>query len=182
MRFKPPPLNQQSIGWRVEFRPMEIQMTDTQNAAFSVFVILLSRIVLKYKLNFIIPMSKIHQNITTALKRDAINRCKFWFRKDIFTQNTPQIHCFKKNRNRYESEEESYIEMSINEIMNGYGNEFPGLIPLIREYVKTEPEPNAIPNPEPKPKAIAKAIPDPEDSLSPKTSPDSEGDSDSEDD
>ncbi|CAG2121289.1 unnamed protein product, partial [Medioppia subpectinata] len=101
MRFKPPPLNQQSIGWRVEFRPMEIQMTDTQNAAFSVFVILLSRIVLKYKLNFIIPISKIHQNITTALKRDAVNRCKFWFRKDIFTQNTPQINCFKENRNRY---------------------------------------------------------------------------------
>ncbi|CAG2103281.1 unnamed protein product, partial [Medioppia subpectinata] len=137
MRFKPPPLNQQSIGWRVEFRPMEIQMTDTQNSAFSVFVILLSRIVLKYKLNFIIPMTKIHQNITTALKRDAINRCKFWFRKDIFTQNTPQIHCFKENRNRYESEDESYIEMSINEIMNGYGNEFPGLIPLIREYVNS---------------------------------------------
>ncbi|CAG2102987.1 unnamed protein product, partial [Medioppia subpectinata] len=37
MRFKPPPLNQQSIGWRVEFRPMEIQMTDFENAAFSVF-------------------------------------------------------------------------------------------------------------------------------------------------
>ncbi|CAG2117615.1 unnamed protein product, partial [Medioppia subpectinata] len=121
----------------VEFRPMEIQMTDTQNAAFSVFVILLSRIVLQYKLNFIIPMSKIHQNITTALKRDAINRCKFWFRKDIFTRNTPQINCFKENRNTYESEEESYIEMSINEIMNGYGNEFPGLIPLIREYVNS---------------------------------------------
>ncbi|CAG2118201.1 unnamed protein product, partial [Medioppia subpectinata] len=141
MRFKPPPLNQQSIGWRVEFRPMEIQMTDFENAAFSVFTILLSRIVLKYKLNFIIPISKIDQNMSTAVKRDAVNRSKFWFRKDIFTQNTSQdvnnnTNSFKTNYERYESEEESYIEMSINEIMNGYGNEFPGLIPLIRDYVK----------------------------------------------
>ncbi|CAG2109048.1 unnamed protein product, partial [Medioppia subpectinata] len=42
---------------------------------------------------------------------------------------------FNGNHETEDNEEESYIEMTINEIMNGYGNEFPGLIPLIREYV-----------------------------------------------
>jgi glutamate--cysteine ligase catalytic subunit len=45
MRFKPPPAGN-DIGWRVEFRPMEIQITDFENAAFSVFIVLVTRAIL----------------------------------------------------------------------------------------------------------------------------------------
>ena len=38
MRFKPPPPNTK-IGWRVEFRPMEVQLTDFENAAFTTFLV-----------------------------------------------------------------------------------------------------------------------------------------------
>ena len=84
MRFKPPPPNS-SIGWRVEFRPLEvskilsqvpevrakpylvtivcfylqIQLTDFENAALVVFVVLLTRAILSFKLNLYIPMSKV---------------------------------------------------------------------------------------------------------------------------
>lgn len=58
MRFKPPPPNS-NIGWRVEFRSMEIQITDFENAAFAVFVVLLARVILTYQLNFYIPISKV---------------------------------------------------------------------------------------------------------------------------
>lgn len=58
MRFKPPPPNS-SIGWRVEFRSMEIQITDFENAAFAVFIVLLTRAILSYSLNFYIPISKV---------------------------------------------------------------------------------------------------------------------------
>ena len=58
LRFKPPPPNS-SIGWRVEFRSMEVQMTDFENAAFAVFVVLLSRAILSFNLNFYIPISKV---------------------------------------------------------------------------------------------------------------------------
>lgn len=58
MRFKPPPPNS-NIGWRVEFRSMEIQLTDTENAAFATFVVLLTRTILKYNLNFYIPLSMV---------------------------------------------------------------------------------------------------------------------------
>ncbi|CAG2178612.1 unnamed protein product, partial [Oppiella nova] len=139
MRFKPPPTNQPSIGWRVEFRPMDIQMTDFENAAYAVFVVLLSRIILKYKLNFIIPISKVDENMSEAQKRDAINRSKFWFRKDIFSSNESQE--LNNNSNPFcethDFEEESYIQMTINEIINGYGQEFPGLVPIMKEYVKS---------------------------------------------
>lgn len=100
MRFKPPPPNS-DIGWRVEFRPMEVsttytiiqteayrcnqglcsvicliqnknclfscifayffqvQLTDFENAAYVVFVVLLTRVILSYKLDFLIPLSKV---------------------------------------------------------------------------------------------------------------------------
>ena len=67
LRFKPPPPNS-SIGWRVEFRSMEVQITDFENAAFSVFVVLLSRAILSFNLNFYIPISKVAVNkILTAI-------------------------------------------------------------------------------------------------------------------
>lgn len=38
---------------------MEVQMTDFENAAFAVFVVLLSRAILSFNLNFYIPISKV---------------------------------------------------------------------------------------------------------------------------
>ena len=61
--------------------------------------------------------------MTEASKRDAINKSKFWFRKNITSIDT-------------KSEDESCIPMTINEIINGNGDEFPGLVPLIRQYLR----------------------------------------------
>jgi glutamate--cysteine ligase catalytic subunit len=58
MRFKPPPTNS-SIGWRVEFRPLDLQLTDFENAAFVVFIVLLTRAILSFKLNLYIPITKV---------------------------------------------------------------------------------------------------------------------------
>jgi hypothetical protein len=38
--------DKQDIGWRVEFRSMEIQITDFENAAFSIFIVLVTRAIL----------------------------------------------------------------------------------------------------------------------------------------
>lgn len=37
---------------------MEVQPTDFENAAFAVFVVLLSRAILNYKMNLYVPISK----------------------------------------------------------------------------------------------------------------------------
>lgn len=75
MRFKPPPPNS-TIGWRVEFRPCEIQITDFENAAIVCFVVLLTRVILSYQLNFIIPISKVkHLKLSAICKvQDAYCR------------------------------------------------------------------------------------------------------------
>lgn len=59
MRFKPPPANAPEIGWRVEFRPMEVQLTDAENAAFVIFIVLITRLILSFNLDLLIPLSKV---------------------------------------------------------------------------------------------------------------------------
>lgn len=38
-------------------------MTDFENAAFAVFIVLLSRAILAFNLNFYVPISKVHIDI-----------------------------------------------------------------------------------------------------------------------
>lgn len=88
LRFKPPPANS-AIGWRVEFRTMEVQPTDFENAAFSIFVVLLSRAILSFGLNFYIPISRVDENMAKAQRRDAARGEKFWFRKWVWPMAGP---------------------------------------------------------------------------------------------
>ena len=67
---------------------MEVQMTDFENAAFAVFVVLLTRAVLSLNLNFYLPISKVDENMQRAQHRDALRTEKFYFRKDIFLPNS----------------------------------------------------------------------------------------------
>lgn len=83
MRFKLPPEVNSPIGWRIEFRPLEAQTTDFENAAFVVFITLLSRVILAYKLSFLMPLTLVDANMVEAQKRDAVREAKFWFRTDI---------------------------------------------------------------------------------------------------
>ncbi|KAI9886955.1 MAG: Zn finger-containing GTPase- Activating Protein for ARF [Watsoniomyces obsoletus] len=91
MRFKPPP-HDKDTGWRVEFRPMEIQITDFENAAFSVFLVLITRAILSFDLNFYIPIAKTTENMQTAHMRDAVLDRKFYFRKRPLPERRPHKH------------------------------------------------------------------------------------------
>lgn len=145
MRFKPPPPNS-SIGWRVEFRPCEIQMTDFENAAIVCFVVLLTRVILSYQLDFLIPISKVDENMQRAQKRDAARAEKFWFKKRP-TQKKAQEHLAEEqllNGNGEKAtngvgsaeQEDEYELMTVDEIINGKKDaSFPGLIPLIHSYL-----------------------------------------------
>ncbi|UZJ52030.1 hypothetical protein CBS101457_001350 [Exobasidium rhododendri] len=99
LRFKPPPPGGQ-IGWRVEFRSMEVQITDFENAAYSVFIALLTRAILSFGLNFYIPISKVDENMKRAHNRDAVLNEKFFFRKDVY-RTKPRHHAREASaRNR----------------------------------------------------------------------------------
>uniref|UniRef100_A0A3Q3WYY9 Glutamate--cysteine ligase n=1 Tax=Mola mola TaxID=94237 RepID=A0A3Q3WYY9_MOLML len=137
MRFKPPPPNS-DIGWRVEFRPMEVQLTDFENAAYVVFVVLLTRVILSYKLDFLIPLSKVDENMKVAQKRNAVQEGMFYFRKDIFKGCNPVLDGTASAQNGLETEgaNEEYTLMSIDNIINGKEGVFQGLIPILNCYLE----------------------------------------------
>lgn len=177
VRWKPPPPrnnpNDPHIGWRTEFRSMELQLTDFENAAFTAFIVLLTRVILAFDLNLYIPLSRVDANMQRAHSRNAAAKGKFFFRRhmapleegddgygqdyksmfaraangDASTENekmntTDEIDDAEVSRTRLEaprgsgnSEENSYGEMTMAEIMCGKGDFFPGLIPLVLAYL-----------------------------------------------
>ena len=145
MRFKPPPPGN-DIGWRVEVRPMEIQITDYENAAFSVFVVLITRAILSFDLNFYVPIQRTTENMETAHLRTAVTEQKFWFRKNPFPatrqsrSGTSTPTQFSRPPSPITRVEDEYELMTVDEIMNGQrekSNGFPGLIPLVERYLSS---------------------------------------------
>jgi glutamate--cysteine ligase catalytic subunit len=145
IRFKPPPAGS-DIGWRVEFRPMEIQITDFENAAFAVFMVLITRAILSFDLNFYIPIGKTDENMETAHARDAVLEKKFYFRKNPFPTRPPRNPLASGTTTPMISRpptptgpiEEEYALMTIDEVINGSKSEdhgFPGLIPIVESYL-----------------------------------------------
>lgn len=124
LRFKVPSQdstpNSGKPGWRVELRPMEISLTDFENAAYSVFSILLSRAILYFKFNNYINISLIEENMKRAHHRDAIHNDKFYIRTNINDPNDAIIE-----------------ELSLCEIFNG-SESFKGLVLIVKEYVSIE--------------------------------------------
>ncbi|XP_061485475.1 glutamate--cysteine ligase catalytic subunit-like [Rhineura floridana] len=135
MRFKPPPPNS-DIGWRVEFRPMDVQLTDFENSAYVVFVVLLTRAILSYKLDFLIPLSKVDENMKVAQKQDAVRQGMFYFRKDICKGGNAVVDGCGPAQHGIETDGEEYTLMSIDTIINGKEGVFPGLIPVLNSYLE----------------------------------------------
>ncbi|KAI5477538.1 glutamate-cysteine ligase catalytic subunit [Pseudohyphozyma bogoriensis] len=190
VRFKPPAPGS-PIGWRVEFRSMEVQLTDYENAAHAIFIVLLVRAIMNLGLNFYLPISKVDENMHRAHRRDAVNQEKFFFRKNLFSpapghacdpqptpvpetngdsaldglpshingytgvKATPSTTCSSHSCTRaptptgeagevngngkekvvFGPVEDEYGEFTINEIINGDGKEFPGLMGVVQKYL-----------------------------------------------
>jgi glutamate--cysteine ligase catalytic subunit len=122
MRFKPPPLGSK-IGWRVEFRPIELQFTEFENTAFCFFIIFLTRVMKTLGLNFLMPISKVDVNMQRAQLQNACLAQKFYFRQNIFEDDTETSSC-------------KLVEMSLNEILNGCEkHDFKGIFPILNEHL-----------------------------------------------
>ena len=124
MRFKPPPIKSESnnqIGWRVEFRPMELQLTDFENSAFCSFIILLVNALKKFKMNYLMPITKVDENMKRAQSVNAYIGEKFYFRRNADINQDADC---------------DLVEISIDEIMNGTDG-FKGILNVLREYLDT---------------------------------------------
>jgi len=162
---------------------MELQLTDFENAAFTAFIVLLTRVILAFDLNLYIPISKVDANMQRAHSRNSAAKGKFFFRRHMAPLEEGDAGFGEKyssmfakavngdgdgdsndsvspanstreangdmgldesgvsNRRRNapfapgSSEENSFEEMTMGEIMCGKGSYFPGLIPLILAYL-----------------------------------------------
>lgn len=75
-------------GWRIEFRPLEVQLTDYENAAFAIFTVLLSRCIASQGHNFYLPMSYVEENMRRAQVKDAVRTEKFFIRRNSIKSST----------------------------------------------------------------------------------------------
>eukprot|EP00828_Plagiopyla_frontata_P022890 TRINITY_DN2945_c0_g3_i1.p1 TRINITY_DN2945_c0_g3~~TRINITY_DN2945_c0_g3_i1.p1 ORF type:complete len:368 (-),score=77.09 TRINITY_DN2945_c0_g3_i1:41-1144(-) len=118
VRFKPPPSLDSNLPWRVEFRPMELQITDEENAFLIFIVTKIAMLFFKpeFNLNFYIPISYVDINFERAEKRNAMLEQKFYFRKNVFDSGLPVI-----------------IELTLKDFFFG-NNEFIGLKEIIQTY------------------------------------------------
>lgn len=152
VRWKPPPPvgpvaavtgapTTPHIGWRTEFRSMEIQLTDFENAAFTVFVALLSRVILTFDLNLYIPLSRVNENMEAAHRVNAVVDEKFYFRCHLAPPEQGDC-CLADDGNSNSSsscglhdDPDRCEPMTIAEIMLGKGAYFTGLIPIVYAYL-----------------------------------------------
>eukprot|EP00927_Polykrikos_kofoidii_P083150 TRINITY_DN8448_c1_g2_i1.p1 TRINITY_DN8448_c1_g2~~TRINITY_DN8448_c1_g2_i1.p1 ORF type:complete len:731 (+),score=125.48 TRINITY_DN8448_c1_g2_i1:40-2232(+) len=141
VRWKPPPpqkgmldtSSEDHIGWRVEFRSMEIQITDFENAAFAVMVMLLSRVILVFELNLYIPISSLEENMRIAQRREACPKERFCFRRNILPELMRGPSKQKVGRDRSLSSD-TYAQLTLSEIFCG-NDDFIGLMPLCDTYL-----------------------------------------------
>jgi glutamate--cysteine ligase catalytic subunit len=127
---------------------MEIQITDFENAAFSVFVVLITRAILTFNLNFYLPIPRTTENMDIAHRRDAVLNDKFYFRKDPIPRRSNRMNGSSAPPSGANTPtpsrpstpvgpvEDEYELMSVDEIINGKEDgSFPGLIPLVEMYL-----------------------------------------------
>ena len=63
-------------------------MTDFENAAFAIFIVLLTRVLKAFDCDVYVPLSLVDANMTIAHKRNASREHKFWFRR-----STTKLDC-----------------------------------------------------------------------------------------
>ncbi len=122
VRFKPPPPNA-DIGWRVEFRSMEAQFHDFENAALVIFMALMMRVLTQFNINLYMRISAVDINMQRAQLRDAVLSEKFYWRKCAVASDSGH-------------DDHGLVQITANEIING-GPSFIGLVPLIHSYLDT---------------------------------------------
>jgi len=116
---------------------MEVSLTDFENAAFTVFSVLVSRVILAFDLNLYLPISLVDQNMERAHCRDATQTQTFWWRRHMAPPVDTDCKADTPGCCSIHSDYDSYEEMSVTEVLCGKGKYFPGLLPMIYAYLDT---------------------------------------------
>jgi glutamate--cysteine ligase catalytic subunit len=143
LRIKPPKEEDKDSCFKVEIRPCELQITPFENIAILELILLFYNSIMKYDVNFIIPITKVDENFKRAYKRDAIIKEKFFWRvngldKNFKEANWAENNYLKPDDNNipssiFNKEEDSLSikELTIQEILLGSEeHNYPGILKL----------------------------------------------------
>lgn len=141
-------LNNVKAGFRVEFRPMDLQPTSSENVAFITFLRLVSLALLHYRLDLRIPVSMLYENVMYAVEIDACRRARFHWRVNSAESEAPHqnsttrtLPTCEQNHNDAGSvsSDVKILPLTVQQIFTGVSNSeggFVGLLPLVRNYLK----------------------------------------------
>ncbi|KAJ2725215.1 glutamate--cysteine ligase [Coemansia sp. Benny D115] len=158
-----PPNTRAGSGWEIEFMSLEVQLTDAENAAFITFIVLLSRVIISYRLNLYLPISLMDQNMSRAQEIGAAKDQLFFFRRDLFSgrdgksnhsgrisrrgniNNWHSTHeqgtstdrgVFHRQLSNGSPESAEYVELTVDEILNGSKKyRITGLLNIIMSFL-----------------------------------------------
>ena len=116
-------------GWRVEFRPLEVQLTDFENAAWAILVVLTSRSLLAMGFNFYLPLSLVEENMRRAHTMDAVKKQTFFVRRSSLNSTSCDMSIPSVGP-------DDIVELTLNEFING-SEQFPGLVPAVLGYLES---------------------------------------------
>lgn len=115
---------------------MEVQLTDFENAAFTVFVTLVLRVMLSFDLDVYMPISQVAENMEAARARDAVTDAEFHWRSHLVSPKNKE--CVKGGKGCTVHADRRRVEkMSCLEILTGKGSYYPGLVPLVLVYLES---------------------------------------------
>lgn len=122
-------------GWRVEFRPMEVQLTDFENAALAILAVLTARCMLAIGHSLYMPMSLVEENMRRAQLENAVLSQKFYVRSAAFRPMADFLNARCDPSRSLIPEDLAVSELTLNEFFNG-SSDFLGLIPAVLEYLE----------------------------------------------
>lgn len=148
LRFKFPRTTDNDNCFKVEVRPCELQLTAFENSAVLAFILLYTKIINKYSVNFIIPISKVDSNSERARVNNAFCEGRFFWRTNSIEEklivNNKNCNIWKDcDNSNIENIPPSYFnkdkdlinikELTLKEILQGK-DDYAGLLKIMHHY------------------------------------------------
>ena len=138
LRFKIPRPTDKDLCFKVEVRPLDLEITPFENTAMITLILLLYGMILRLDCDFIIPISLVDENFERAYQNDAINKKKFWWRINSFKSEEIITNCCQSKMENeekisFQEDMKNIKELTINEIVNGAKQyNYPGLLKYLK--------------------------------------------------
>jgi glutamate--cysteine ligase catalytic subunit len=116
---------------------MEIQLTDFENAALSILIVLFTRAILAMGYNLYLPISYVEENMRRAQLKDAVTDQTFYFRRQSFNAPSTSDDSGRHSQRLVpELSDVDIVEVTLNEIFNGSAEQnIRGIIPSVIQYL-----------------------------------------------